>query len=81
MMKKRVLTVLMGSLLFATQALAQQKTVTGKVTRDVSVPLSGVSVIVKGTTQSTQTNTNGDYTIRVDPGQVLQYRLIGYTLQ
>ena len=49
MMKQRILTVFMGTLLCASQALAQTKTVTGKVTRDVGVPLSGVSVVVKGT--------------------------------
>ena len=80
-MQKRVLAVFMASLLCASQALAQQKTITGKVTRDASVGLSGVSVIVKGTALSTQTNGAGDYTIRVDVGQVLQYRLIGYVLQ
>ncbi len=77
-MKNRVLTVLTGSLLFATQAMAQEKTVTGRVTREASVPLSGVSVVIKGTTQGTQTNTSGDYTIRVASGQVLQFRIIGY---
>ncbi len=82
MMKQRVLTVLMGTFLLASQALAQQeKTVTGKVTRDASVPLSGVSVIVKGTTVGTQTNTNGDYTVRVAAGQVLLFRIIGYAPQ
>ncbi|MBL0169204.1 MAG: SusC/RagA family TonB-linked outer membrane protein [Gemmatimonadaceae bacterium] len=77
-MKKRILTVLMGTFLFATQAWAQEKTVTGRVTRDASVPLSGVSVVVKGAGRGTQTNTNGDYTIRVTVGQVLQFRIIGY---
>ena len=81
MMKNRILTVLAGTFLCAAQAFAQQKTVTGVVTRDVGVPLSGVSVIVKGTTQGTQTNTSGAYTIRVETGQVLQFRLIGYVLQ
>ncbi len=77
-MKNRVLTVLIGTLLFATQAMAQEKTVTGRVTREANVPLSGVSVVIKGTTQGTQTNTSGDYTIRVTSGQVLQFRIIGY---
>lgn len=81
MMKNRVLAVFVGSFLCATQVLAQQKTITGKVTRDVGVPLSGVTVVVKGTTQSTQTNTIGDYSIRVNVGDVLQYRLIGYQPQ
>lgn len=79
MMKKRILTALLGTLLFATPVLAQQeKTVTGKVTRDASVPLSGVSVIAVGTGLGTQTNNNGDYTIRVAVGQVLRFRIIGY---
>jgi TonB-linked SusC/RagA family outer membrane protein len=81
MMSNRILTVLLGTFLWAAPAAAQEKIVTGKVTRDVTVPLSGVTVIVKGTSQSTQTNTNGDYSIRVTVGQVLQYRLIGYLPQ
>ena len=64
MMKKRILTVLAGTFLLATQAVAQQVTITGRVTRDENVPLSGVSVIVVGTAQGTQTNTQGNYTIR-----------------
>jgi len=78
MMKKRVLALLMGTFLCASPVLAQQKTVTGKVTRDGAVPLSGVSVVLRGSTQGTQTNTNGDYSIRADVGQVVQFRLIGY---
>jgi len=81
MMKRRILTALTGTFFCATQAFAQPTTVTGKVTRDVSVPLSGVSVIVKGSTQITQTNTNGDYSIRAETGQVLVFRLIGYLPQ
>jgi TonB-linked SusC/RagA family outer membrane protein len=81
MMPNRILTVLLGTFLWAAPAVAQEKIVTGKVTRDATVPLSGVSVIVKGTSQSAQTNTNGDYSIRVTVGQVLQYRLIGYLPQ
>ena len=77
MMKKRILTMLMGTFLLATQAAAQQVTVTGRVTRD-DLPLSGVSVIVKGTTVGTQTNSRGDYTIQVEVGQTLRFRLIGY---
>lgn len=73
--------MLLGTFLCATSAFAQQKTVTGKVSRDVGVPLSGASVVVKGTSQSVQTNANGDYSISVNVGAVLQYRLIGYVLQ
>ncbi|MBC8087660.1 MAG: SusC/RagA family TonB-linked outer membrane protein [Phycisphaerae bacterium] len=79
-MKTRVLTVLAGTLLLATQSVAQDRPVTGKVTREGDVPMVAVSVIIKGTNLSTQTNNSGDYTIRVRTGQVLQYRSIGYGL-
>jgi TonB-linked SusC/RagA family outer membrane protein len=81
MMKKRILTALIGTFLCAMPAVAQQKTVTGTVTREVGTPLPGVSVVVKGTTQSTQTSRTGAYSIRVDAGQVLQFRLLGFAPQ
>lgn len=79
-MKNRVLTVLAGAFLLATQAVAQDRTVTGKVTREGDVPLPGVSVIVKGTSLTTQTNQSGDFTIRTRAGVTLQFRSIGYSL-
>src|SRR5690349_9139936 len=77
-MKKRVaLTAMVGMFLFAAQAPAQQKTITGKVTTEQGLPLSGASVVIKGTRNGTQTNTQGAYTVRADVGQVLQFRYIG----
>lgn len=76
-MKIRILSVLMGIFLVAAQASAQQKTVTGKVTDEQSAPVSGASVVIKGTTTGTLTNGAGNYSIRVAAGQVLQFRFIG----
>jgi TonB-linked SusC/RagA family outer membrane protein len=76
-MRKRLLMVLMGLSLFAAPAFAQQKTVTGKVTSEQGTPLPNVSVIIKGTTLGTVSNSEGTYSIRVSPGQVLQFRFIG----
>jgi TonB-linked SusC/RagA family outer membrane protein len=78
MHSRRAFAGLLALVLGATPALAQQRTVTGKVIRDASVPLSGVTVSVKGTTTLVQTNNAGDYLIRAEVGQVLQFRLIGY---
>ncbi len=76
-MKKIVLMVSMGLTLFAAPALAQQKTVTGRVTAEQGGPLAGVSVVIRGTRTGTLTNNDGNYSIRADVGQVLQYRLLG----
>ncbi len=78
MMKKRLFAVVLGVLCSAAPLFAQQtKTVTGTVTGDEGAPLAGVAVIIKGTQNGTNTNDQGHYSVRVSPGQVLQYRRIG----
>ncbi|MFA5299465.1 MAG: carboxypeptidase-like regulatory domain-containing protein, partial [Lutibacter sp.] len=57
---------------------AQEKTVTGKVS-DASGPLPGVTVIIKGTKTGTQTDFDGNYSIKTDKGAVLQFSFIGYS--
>ena len=69
--------VLTGTFLLAAQALAQQKTVTGKVTNEGGLPVSGVQLVVKGTGRGTQSNSTGDYSILAEVGQVLLFRLLG----
>src|SRR5947208_17005771 len=76
-MKKSLVMVLVGLSLVAPRALAQQRTVTGKVTSEQGVSLSGVSVIIKGTNGRTTSNNEGNYSIRAAVGQVLQFRFIG----
>ena len=46
-MRNRVLAVLSGMLLIATQAFAQQRTVSGRVTNDEGAPLAGAHISVK----------------------------------
>jgi TonB-linked SusC/RagA family outer membrane protein len=77
-MTKRAVTLLVGILLVAApRAFAQQKTITGKVASEQGMPLPGVSIAIKGTIISTSSNNDGNYSIRVAVGQVLQFRLIG----
>jgi TonB-linked SusC/RagA family outer membrane protein len=78
-MKTRILIAMMGIFLCSARASAQQKTVTGTVTDEASSPIAGASVIIRGTTTGTQTNASGSYSIRVAPGQVLQFRFVGTT--
>src|SRR5918992_3221726 len=77
MTKRALILASVGTFLLATQALAQEKTVTGRVTSEEGVPLGSVSVVIKGTTTGTITNSEGRYSVRAAPGQVLQFRRIG----
>jgi TonB-dependent starch-binding outer membrane protein SusC len=75
-MRKLLLTLvmLMG---FLVTALAQ-KNVTGTVTSEDKTPLAGVSVIVKGTTVGTLTNSSGQFSLPVTAdAKALVFSFIG----
>lgn len=60
-----------------TFSYAQEKNVTGTVTDQSNLPLPGVSVIVVGTTNGTQTDFDGNYAITVPQGGELRFSYIG----
>ena len=63
----------------ASTAYAQTRIVTGQVVDAAGAPLTGVEVLVTGTTVSTHTQENGSYSLAVPVGGVeLLIRLIGY---
>lgn len=78
-MKKSALLLLSTFLLLA-QAIAQQITVSGKVTSG-GTPVAGVSVSVKNTKEATLTNQQGDYSVKARQGDVLVFSHIGYVRQ
>lgn len=63
--------------LFALPGFAQQRTVTGTVTDSGNLPLPGASVVIKGTTNGTQTDMDGKFTISAAPTDVLVFSFIG----
>jgi TonB-linked SusC/RagA family outer membrane protein len=68
------------SVLLTQVVFAQDKTVTGRVaSRDTS--LAGVTVSVKGTTQSTQTDENGRFSINAPANGTLVFSYVGYGIQ
>ncbi len=78
-MKKKLLILFMGTFLFAINVLAQQITVTGKVTSaEDGMPIPGASVKIKGAKTSAQTGTAGLYSIKANPGDVLQFSYLGF---
>ncbi len=67
----------------APEIIRQQETsVSGKVTDSKRQPLPGVTVVVKGTTQGTVTNADGNYSISNVPGDaILFFSFVGMESQ
>lgn len=78
----KILSFVAVLLLFCSVS-AQEVTVTGTViSADDSIGLPGVNVIVKGTTNGTVTDFDGNYSIDVeDPNGTLVFSFIGFTKQ
>lgn len=76
-MKKKLLLIFLGTFVLLAHAIAQQTTITGKVTSEDG-PIPGVSIRVKGSNTITQTNGDGVYIIKALKTDVLVYTFIGY---
>ncbi len=56
-----------------------QVTISGKISDDNGKPVPFASVYVKGTTKGTSANIDGDYLLKLQPGQYeILYRAVGY---
>lgn len=67
-------------LLSSTLAFAQNR-VTGTVKDKTGMPLPGVNVLEKGTTNGSITDVDGKYIINVEKGKTLLFSYIGFTTQ
>lgn len=77
MNKLRLKWFLVGCFVFTVQfGFGQNKTLNG-VVNEGGMPLPGVSVIIQGTQQGTQTDLDGKYSINVKPGDKLVFSFIG----
>lgn len=63
------------------QLFAQNITVTGSVTDADGVPIVGANILVVGTTNGTQTDFDGNYSITAASNAVLQFSYIGFATQ
>jgi TonB-dependent starch-binding outer membrane protein SusC len=69
-------------LIIVQYSFAQQKTISGKVTdQKSSESLPGVTIMVVGTTTGTVTDLDGNYSIAVKNGDVLEFSYVGYKKQ
>ena len=70
-----ILAPIMGLLM--SFSYAQEKTISGTVTDQLGLALPGVNILVEGTTNGTQTDFDGNYTIQGSEGQTLLFSYIG----
>ena len=78
-MRKKFYQILTLILVLIVQiSFAQEKTLTGIVS-DEGGPLPGVNVLVKGTSNGTQTDFDGNYTINANLGDILVFSYVGLT--
>ncbi len=79
-MNKFKLLFLVLSLTFAQFITAQEVSVSGKVTDTKGEPIPGANVTVQGQNKGTATDFDGQYQIKVHPGDVLVFSSIGYQI-
>lgn len=76
MNRKLAFSLLLGA--FAISGWAQQAGIVKGTVKDAdNNPVIGATVVVKGTTLGTTTDIDGNYTIQVEPGQVLEFSYVG----
>lgn len=76
-MKSKFTWILMCILtLFVQVGFAQEKTLSGVVSEE-GLPLPGVSVVISGTTNGTQTDLDGKYSLKTKTGDVLVFSFVG----
>ncbi|MGB5029168.1 MAG: TonB-dependent receptor [Chitinophagaceae bacterium] len=74
-----IVVLLMQLLTVSQQSFAQNVTVRGKITKDDGQPLSGASVVVKGTTNGTTSNEQGNFLISAPGDATLVISSIDFT--
>ncbi|SCY22046.1 TonB-linked outer membrane protein, SusC/RagA family [Nonlabens sp. Hel1_33_55] len=80
-MKTKLNGILTLLLALVVQVAFAQQTVTGKVTDPAGEPILGATVLVRGSSNATTTDFDGNYTILARPGEVLTYQFSGYDSQ
>ncbi|HXJ99250.1 MAG TPA: TonB-dependent receptor [Gelidibacter sp.] len=81
-MKTKFSLILTLCIVFVTHlSIAQQKSISGTVSDESGIPLTGVNILVKGTTTGTQSDFDGKYTISAKAGDILSFTYVGLKSQ
>ena len=77
-MRKSALLIFLFAFNFYSYTQTLAKEITGKVTSYQDEPLKDVNITIKGTTKGTKTDENGEFTLQVKIGDMIEYSFIGY---
>lgn len=73
------MSIVLLTLFFVNQVMAQERKLTGKVVDEAGKPIPNVSVITKGSGQGGSTNENGEFSITVPPAaKTLVFTAVDY---
>ena len=78
---KTKLTLIVVLLINITLMAQDGYTLTGTVTDEANTPIPGVNVIIQNTTTGTSTDFDGNYSITVTNGDVLEFSSLGFASQ
>ncbi|MCR8668100.1 TonB-dependent receptor [Aestuariibaculum sp. M13] len=79
---KTIINGVLFFLLFVPATILAQTSIKGTVTeQSTSLPLPGVNILVKGTTNGTASDFDGEYQLQVNQGDVITFTFIGYQTQ
>ncbi|WP_223033657.1 SusC/RagA family TonB-linked outer membrane protein [Hanstruepera marina] len=63
---------------FSICSYGQEKSITGVVSDESGLPLPGVNILVKGTTNGTQSDFDGKFSLSVNENDVISFSFLGY---
>ena len=73
---KQILTLM--SFLLCIQVAVAQGSISGNITDDEGVPLPGATILVAGSNEGTTSDFDGNFSIRANTGDVLDFSYVGY---
>ncbi|WP_149524689.1 SusC/RagA family TonB-linked outer membrane protein [Sphingobacterium hotanense] len=81
-MKQKLLSIFLLCTLFVGISYAQNRQVSGRVTSSTDgSPIAGASVVEAGTSNATQTDNSGNFSISVGPNATLSVSFVGFAAQ
>ncbi|SIQ35660.1 SusC/RagA family TonB-linked outer membrane protein [Maribacter ulvicola] len=76
---KKLKSLMVFLLMGMSSVLWAQTSVTGMVVDDQGLPIPGATVVVKGTSNGTVTDFDGNFSISLENGDILSFSYLGYT--